>query len=273
MEQFSILLLAFLFGLAIGSFLNVVIIRLPKGESIAYPASHCVRCGTPLKWYHNIPLLSWLALRGKCAFCGEPISAQYPLVELLTALIFASVFYKLGLSLEALLTSLVFTLLLALSLIDLRYKAVPDSINLLALTLAIFATGDYFESFKDALLMAGGFALLRFYVSYYVSKKEELHLKRQLKRAPWLASYYPPYVMIEAMGEGDIMVAATMGAVLGIKLSLIAIFLAALFALPASLINRALKNDKELPFIPFLALGMYVAFIFQKELLSLIGVA
>ena len=170
-------------------------------------------------------------------------------------------------------TSLVFALLLALSLIDLRYKAVPDSINLLALTLAIFATKDYFESFKNALLMAGGFALLRFYVSYYVSKKEELHLKRQLKRAPWLASYYPPYVMIEAMGEGDIMVAATMGAVLGIKLSLIAIFLAALFALPASLINRTLKNDKELPFIPFLALGMYVAFIFQKELLGLIGAA
>ena len=83
-----ILAYAFIVGVAIGSFLNVVILRVPKGESISFPASHCPKCNNKLKFYHNIPLLSWIFLGGKCAYCKEKISLQYPLIEFLTSIIF-----------------------------------------------------------------------------------------------------------------------------------------------------------------------------------------
>ncbi len=82
------LALFFIIGLCVGSFLNVVIIRVPKEESIVFPASHCVKCNKALKFYHNIPLISWIFLGGKCAFCKEKISIQYPIIELLSGLIF-----------------------------------------------------------------------------------------------------------------------------------------------------------------------------------------
>ncbi|MRI83515.1 MAG: prepilin peptidase [Nitratiruptor sp.] len=262
---------AFLLGAVIGSFLNVLILRLPQGQSVVYPSSHCPRCKQPLKWWHNIPILSWLLLRGRCFYCKEPISIQYPLIELATGLLFLLVIAKEGPTIKGLLIALVFTLLLALSLIDLRFKAVPDSLNLLALTLAILAQEDWLRALHDALVLAGAFALLRFYVSYYVSKKEALMIERQIRRAPWLADYYPKFPMVEAMGEGDIMVAGTMGAILGIKLSIVAIFLAALLALPASLLQRLLKEDRELPFIPFLLAGFLLAYLFGQQILAAIG--
>ena len=251
----------FIFGLAIGSFLNVLIYRLPKYESIAYPSSHCPNCGKSLKWWQNIPLFSWLFLKGRCYFCGEKISIQYPLVELITAVIFLSVFLKNGINIYSLIISLVFAFLLALSLIDLFYKAVPDSLNLLALTLALFSSEDIFTNLKNALLMAGAFSLLRFYVSYYVSFKENIKIKNEVKRAPWLKSYFSQPLMIEAMGEGDIIVAATIGAVLGVKLSIIAFFISALIAIPASLFQRYFKKDVELPYIPFLTISFLIVFL------------
>ena len=273
MQEWIVLGFVTLLGLFIGSFLNVVIIRLPQGQSVAFPASHCPKCKKPLRWYHNIPLLSWLFLGGRCAYCKEPISAQYPIVEALTALIFFTVFYKNGVNLHSLAIALSFTLLLALSVIDLRYKAVPDSINLLAALLALFSSPDIVQNLKNGLLVAGAMSMLRFFVSYYVSKKEELYLKKTLQSAPWLKSYYPKYVMIEAMGEGDIIVGFTMGAILGVEATLVAIFLAALIALPASILNKALRGDRELPFIPFLAAGALLSFLFADQILGWIGVS
>ncbi len=263
---------ATLLGLLIGSFLNVLIVRLPQNRSVVYPASHCPKCYEPLRWYHNIPLLSWLFLGGKCAYCKEPISIQYPIVEALTALIFFAVFYKNGINLYSLATALSFSLLLALSAIDLRYKAVPDSINLLAATLALFSSPNILANLQNALLVAGALSMLRFFVSYYVSKKEELHLKRLIAKAPWLRDYYPKYIMVEAMGEGDIIVGFTMGAILGLKATLLALFLAALIALPASIFYKIVQGDRELPFIPFLALGAFLSYLFGSPLLEWIGV-
>jgi leader peptidase (prepilin peptidase)/N-methyltransferase len=271
LEQYSIALLAAVFGAVFGSFLNVVIVRLPQGKSVAYPASHCPKCGESLRWWHNIPLLSWLFLRGRCAYCKEPISPVYPFVELATALIFAALFYKEGPTLTALAYSLSFSLLLALSLIDLRYKAVPDSLNLLAFILAVAGAKDPLAALHDGLLMAGGFSMLRFFVSYYVSKKVDLQLRRERKRTPWLSTYHPKYVMIEAMGEGDVIVAATMGAILGLKGSLLAIFLAALLALPASVVRSRISGDTQLPFIPFLALGAFIAYLYSHDIVQLLG--
>lgn len=236
------LVLIAIFGVLFGSFLNVVILRIPLDESVSFPASHCMSCNTPLRAWHNIPLFSWLFLKGKCSFCGEKISIQYPLIELFSGLIFLLSALKFGLSFQAFGIALTFDLLLALSVIDYRYKMVPDSLNLGALTIAIFSVtslAQFGSNVTNALLFAGGFSLMRFYVSYIIKK--------------------------EAMGEADIMVAATMGAVLGIKLGLVAIFLGAVLALPALLLTRNESDEsKELPFIPFLALGCWLVLMFDS---------
>ncbi|MFZ3052800.1 MAG: prepilin peptidase [Sulfuricurvum sp.] len=229
-------LLVFILGAVIGSFMNVLIVRTPRDESVSFPASHCMSCNTPLRAWHNVPIFSWLFLRGKCSFCGAKISVQYPIIEILSALIFLFTAMKLGINLHSFGIALVFTLLLSLSVIDFYYKMVPDSLNLAALTFAILSAtslGQLGYNFTNALLFAGGFTLLRFYLSYALKK--------------------------EAMGEADIMIAATMGAVLGIQLALVAIFLSALLALPALLLTQSDDEDsKQLPFIPFLAMATWI---------------
>lgn len=229
-------------GILIGSFLNVLIIRIPKEESVVFPSSHCVKCGKNLRWWHNIPIFSWIFLGGKCAFCKDKISIQYPIIEFVSGVIFAIVYIKEGDLTLSFIVGGVFVLLLALSMIDFKFKEVPDSLNLLALSLAIFSSYELIDNFQNALLFAGGFTLLRFYVSYFVKR--------------------------EAMGEADIMIAATIGGVVGIKLGLVTIFLSALLALPAFLI--AGKRDMELPFIPFLAMALFIVYIGEEFFMSLL---
>lgn len=231
------LLFVFLFGLCIGSFLNVVIYRLPKQKSIISPPSSCPACGTKIKPWHNIPIIGWLILKGRCASCGAKISVRYPIIELLTGIIAVIVYYKTGLNIFFIINFAVFSTLLALSMIDFDYKAVPDSLNLLALTLAFFNSTDILNNFTNALILMGGMSLIRYYVSYIIKR--------------------------EAMGEGDIIVAGTMGALLGVKLALIAIFIGSALAILPSIYNRIKNNDFELPFIPFLALGTFIVWIFN----------
>jgi len=228
-------------GLAVGSFLNVVIIRVPKGESISLPASHCLTCKHPLKWYHNIPIFSWLFLGGKCAFCKEKISIQYPIIEALTTFIFISTAYQSSYVAEALILSTLFTMLLALSVIDLKYKAVPDSISIPALFVSLFVN-DFMISLNGMLILAGGFALLRILISWVIKK--------------------------EAMGEADIIIAGIIGAVVGVELGLAAIYISALIALPVFMIVKT--KGYELPFIPFLALGMYITWAFSSEVTTVL---
>src|SRR5215210_6905225 len=116
--------LALLFGLVVGSFLNVVAHRLPRGESLAHPGSRCPRCGTPVKPYDNVPLLSWLVLRGRCRHCGEPISARYPLVELATGLLFAAVVLAKGDAVDIALGLVLVTALVPIVLIDLERRLI-----------------------------------------------------------------------------------------------------------------------------------------------------
>ncbi len=228
-------------GLAIGSFLNVVILRIPENESISFPASHCPKCKTKLKFYHNIPIISWIILGGKCAFCKEKISLQYPLIEFLTALLFVIAYLKSGNIIQGGILGLLFSALLALSLIDLRYKAVPDLVSFPTLFISFFARG-FFVSFQDALLFAGGFALLRMVISWIIKK--------------------------EAMGEADIIIAAIIGATLGVNLGLSAIYISALISIPAFLIVG--KRGYHLPFIPFLTLGLFMTWLFDKQVLMIL---
>jgi len=230
----------FTFGIVIGSFLNVLIYRIPKGENIAYPASKCQSCQTPLKWWHNIPIFSWLFLGGKCHFCKEKISMQYPLIEFGTGVIAVLLYFKLGLVWYMPIVFMVFALLLALVMIDFKYMAVPDSLNLLALALAVIQP-NIIDSIQYALMSAGGLTLLRYYLSYF------------LKR--------------EAMGEGDIIVAGTMGALLGFPLFFYALFLSAILAIIPSLVAK----DKVVPFVPFLAISTFIVYLLDTQVSSLVN--
>jgi leader peptidase (prepilin peptidase)/N-methyltransferase len=247
-----VLLFALFIGLAIGSFLNVLIVRIPKGENVAFPPSHCPKCDNPLKWWHNIPLVSWIVLRGKCAYCQSPISKLYPIVELITGLIFLIVAMKTGLNAHWFVVSLIFALLLALSVIDFEYYAVPDSLNFTALVLALllpvvdfgwdWIVGDLEDfdlyrhalilSFKNAAIMGAAFFILGQVVKFLIKK--------------------------DALGEADIVIAATMGALLGFPLVLMAIYVAALLAIVPALFARG----HMVPFVPFLALGTWIVYIF-----------
>lgn len=122
----TILALVFVTGLSIGSFLNVVILRTLSEESIVFPASKCPKCQTPLKWWHNIPVFSYIFLRGKCAFCKEPISIQYPIIELLTGIIFTLLFMKFGLSFDTLFAWIFSALLIVIAGTDMKEKVVYD---------------------------------------------------------------------------------------------------------------------------------------------------
>jgi len=265
------LTIAFIFGLLLGSFLNVVILRIPKDESVVFGASHCYACNKALKPWHNIPLISWIFLGGKCAYCKTSISAQYPLIELLSGLIFVTLASKYGINFPIFFIALSFLTLLALSMIDFKYKMIPDSLNLLAIVFAILGAWDLqgvFLNLQNALIFAGGFTLLRFALSYYLTSSV---YRAGLKTKTSWNKHYDRTPFIEAMGEGDIMVAATMGALLGIELTLVAIFLSALLALPVMLAVRGKSAEEQrVPFVPFLAMATFIVYIFDTPIMAYI---
>ena len=237
-------ILAALVGLLVGSFLNVVIYRVPLGENIAFPASHCTSCNHPLKWYHNIPLFSWIFLGGKCAFCKEPISKQYPIVEFINALIWLMLFIKVGPVWWFPFVAASFSALLALSMIDFKYFAVPDSVNFFALGAALISPAllnmDMSNNIVQAFIAAGGLWLIGFVVSKVARK--------------------------EAMGSADVIVAGTMAALLGFPNFFIALFLSAILAIFPSL----LAKDTMVPFVPFLALATLIVYLFDAQAAQLI---
>ncbi len=228
-------------GMVIGSFLNVVILRLPEGKNIAFPSSHCYSCKNSLKWYHNIPVFSWVFLGGKCGYCKEKISFQYPLIEIFCGVLFALCYVKQVEFVPSIIHGVIFSCLLALSLIDLRYKAVPDALSIPTMILAFFAYPLDF-TLTYGLMFAGGFTLLRMIVSFVLKK--------------------------EAMGEADIIIAVIIGSLLGNPLGLVAIYLGAVISIPAFLMVR--KKDFELPFIPFLLAGLLITYLFDSQFLALI---
>lgn len=265
------LTIAFILGLVFGSFLNVIILRIPREESIVFGASHCYTCNHELRPWHNIPLFSWIFLRGRCAFCNTKISVQYPLIELFSGIIFLLLAYKFGLSIPLFFIAMSFLMLLALSMIDLKYKMVPDSLNLLAIFFAIIGAWSLHGvllNLQNALLFAGGFTLLRFALSYYLTSSI---YRAGLKTKTTWNKHFDRSPFVEAMGEGDIMVAATMGALLGLKLTLFAIFLSALLALPIMLlVLRKSKEEQRVPFVPFLALSTFIVYMFDSQILAYI---
>jgi leader peptidase (prepilin peptidase)/N-methyltransferase len=236
--------IAALVGAAFGSFLNVCICRLPEHESVVVPRSRCPDCYAPIRWYDNIPLLSYLWLRGRCRSCGVRISIQYPLVELVTAAIFAGSVLAYGVGWSALSTATFLTLLLGIGVTDAQRYIIPDAFSLggLGLGLLISLAPGAPEPLESAIGAAVGFVFL-----YVVAALGEYAFKKP------------------AMGGGDIKMMAMIGAFLGPFGALLTCFVAALVGTvvfgPVSL-----KTKKLVPFGVFLAVGAAVVLVWGDEL-------
>lgn len=236
-----------LFGAVIGSFLNVCIVRLPAEQSVVSPPSRCPRCGKPVEWRDNIPMVSWLLLGGKCRGCREPISILYPLVELATALIWAGVAWHYGLSLDALKGALFGTLLLGIALTDAREYIIPNEFTFggLAIGLVLSAAGGL-----DSVLAALVGAVVGFGILWLVGTAGRWAFKE------------------EAMGGGDIKMMAMVGTFVGWQGVLLTIFLGALAGtaifLPLTLVGR----KKLVPFGVFLAIGAAVTYVIGPSIIE-----
>jgi leader peptidase (prepilin peptidase)/N-methyltransferase len=241
--------IAGVFGAVIGSFLNVCILRWgaePK-ESIVRPPSHCPKCGVGLRWYDNIPMISWLVLRGRCRGCRAPISVQYPLIELVTALIWAFMVWRHGPSLEALRGAVFATVLLGIAMTDARAYLSPDEFSLGGLALGIlFALAAGKQALGVALLGgAVGFGLL------------------------WLVAIAGEWMFKqEAMGGGDIKMMAMVGAFLGWQGTLLTIFLGALIGSLIFVPLALLGKKKLVPFGIFLAIGAAATYLVGPAILT-----
>ena len=243
--------LFFVLGAIIGSFLNVCIYRIPRDASIVRPGSRCPACAAPILFYDNIPLISYMVLRGRCRKCGRTIPIRYPLVELITAALFV-VFYKaLGLSLE-LPVSLVFvSLLIVISFIDLDHLIIPDILSLGGLLLGVVfsffrSSFAYTDSLGGVLVGAG--------LLFAIAKLYELIRKR------------------EGMGGGDIKLLGMIGAFCGIKGVIFSLVSGSLLGTLAGLPLMLIKGEGmkyALPFGPFLSLGALLYAIAGNELIRL----
>lgn len=234
------------FGLIIGSFLNVVAYRVPRGQSIVTPRSRCTSCGEEVRALDNVPLLSWLFLRGRCRHCKAQISPRYPAVELVTGLAFVAIVLAQGVSLELLLHLPFAAMLIAVADIDFEHRIVP---NRILAPLAVWGIGVSALVRPDALpeLLIAGAAAFTFLLIAAVA--------------------YPA-----GMGMGDVKLAGVMGLYLGLSVApamLIAFLLGSIVGLAIMAREGAGARKKGVPFGPFLALGSLVALLAGSELIDL----
>jgi len=243
------MVLFFLFGLIFGSFLNVCIYRIPKGESIVWPSSHCPHCGAHIKPIDNVPVVSYLMLGGKCRSCKKRISVRYPLVELMTGFLFAGLFRKFGLSSETFVFLILGLLLIVISFIDIDYRLILNKITLPGIVLGAILTLSFrVLSYKQVLMgfaIGGGGLLMIALLGALLFRKE-------------------------SMGMGDIKLAAMVGVFLGVKgvafTLLFAFFVAALFSIGAMALKKA-NRKSQIPFGPFIAVASVVYLFWGEQMI------
>jgi leader peptidase (prepilin peptidase)/N-methyltransferase len=240
----------FIFGLCIGSFLNVCIYRLPESKSIVQPRSMCPHCGALIHFYDNIPILSYIALKGKCRHCSASIALRYPLVELISGAFALVVFLKYGIQLDALIYYAFIATLLVITFIDIDHRIIPDVITLPGIPIFLAASFALRQiSFVDSILgifVGGGSLFLVAWLYQLITKKE-------------------------GMGGGDIKLLAMIGAVIGWKGVLFTIFVASAVGTLSGLLIM-LKSRKTMklavPFGPFLAIGGIAYILFGPQLIT-----
>ena len=236
-QAVPLFVMVFVLGAVVGSFLNVCIYRIPAGLSVVKPRSRCPHCGTVIKWYHNLPILSWILLQGKCAYCGVGFSARYPLVEALNGFLFVLFFYRFAFHPVTPVIWLLSATLVVITFIDLDHQIIPDVISLPGIVVGFACSFlvpwvTWQESLTGVLL--GGGTLLAIALGYELLTRKE------------------------GMGFGDVKLLAMLGAFLGwpavFPIIFIGSVLGSLVGLPLMFLKKA-DGKLALPFGPFLSVG------------------
>ncbi len=239
-----ILMFSIVYGIIIGSFLNVCIYRIPLKQDIVYTSSHCMNCGTKVKWYDLIPVVSYLVLAGKCRTCKTKLSKQYPLIELLNGAAYLGIFHYLGLSYEAGMMCVLFSVLLVITLIDIRYKIIPNSILIFLMIVGIVYVVLVDQKFISSIIGFFAVSLILFLIAVISNGQ---------------------------MGGGDIKLMAVCGFIIGWQKILVALLIGSVFGSIIGITLILLKINKkkqQIPFGPYLSTGVFVAALFGTELIQ-----
>lgn len=253
----SLYIAVFVFGAVVGSFLNVCIYRIPRNQSIVFPASRCPSCNTPIKAWDNVPILSYIFLGGRCRACKEKISARYPLVEALNAFSYVAVLWRYGIGWGLIIYFLLVSALIVITFIDLDYLIIPDRITLPGIPLGI-AAGSFFLpdpfmraaelGYKASIIGAvGGFLF------YFLMAELSIRLFKK-----------------EGMGGGDIKLMAMIGGFMGWKTVILTTFAGSFLGSVSGIILMIAKGKGRgtlIPFGPFLAIGAVISLFFGQEIL------
>lgn len=248
MHDIIISIFTFIFGTLVGSFLNVVILRLPQNESIVLPASHCPDCEGPIKWHDNVPLVSFILLRGRCRSCSSPISWQYPIVELSMGLLSLALYLKFSLSLSFAIYFLLCAALLAVIVIDIYHQIIPDPISLTGILVGFgISFVNPHVTWQDSGLgiIGGGGVLYGIATTYYLFTKRE------------------------GMGGGDIKLLAMIGAFQGWQSLPFVIFSSSLLGtiVGVGFMIKQKKGGKTIvPYGPFLSIGSLLYLFFMERI-------
>lgn len=261
-------ILAFIFGSIVGSFLNVCIHRMPLGESIVWPHSHCPKCKKKIPAYDNIPFLSYIILKGRCRFCKEKISIRYPLVELLTAIMFVLVFSRYRLSYDFFVYIIFICALLIATFVDIQHRIIPDEISIGGIILGFILNSIKGFQLKpiaydlkpmlaslSGIIVGGG-------IIYLIGFLFDAVYFKILKRPPIQGE-------TSSMGGGDVKLLAMMGAFLGWQKAIIIFFLAPFFGAVIGIINLVIKKDHTIPYGPFLSLAAILSLFWADKIISL----
>ena len=259
-----------LFGLVVGSFLNVCIARLPEGLSIVTPRSRCPRCQSPIAWFDNIPILSYLILRGKCRNCGLPISFRYPLVELLNGLLYLWCFYEFGFGGETLIVMALCSSFVVILFIDMDHQIIPDAITLPGMIVGLIAAPFFMTALMEPLPF--GFSTVLpdgpYMRGLWNSILGLLSGGLPLFLIGWT---WEKLRKVEAMGGGDVKLMGMVGSFIGWKGALLTIMLG---ALSGSLVGGALialkkhKAENVIPFGPCLVFGAMASIFYGDSILT-----
>lgn len=268
-------ILVFIFGLCWGSFLNVCIFRLPKDKSIIKPPSSCPRCRKFIKWHDNIPLISYLALAGKCRYCRKRISIRYPMVEAISGLIFLVLYLNFGFSLIAFKFALFFSLLVLVSFIDIDYHAIPAYLCVVGIVAGLaFALAETFQVLNNGLYslervpiveaakaMVFGFGftyLFKFFGDAFIGFYLRLRKKDSIEGEK------------ESLGLGDVDFMGMVGVFLGVKSVILVFFLAPFLAVLYSVFALVFKKSHLIPYLPYLSLAAVIVFFYGDNILKCI---
>ncbi len=248
-------ILVFILGTVIGSFLNVCIYRMPKNESIIFPSSHCPSCKKNIHWYDNIPLLSYAALCGKCRFCGVKIPFRYPLVEIITGLLMTALFLRFGLTPKFAAYFIMSCGLIVSTFIDFEIQEIPDEISLGGLILGVVLSSA-FPSIMDRTTHMSGFI---YSVSGAAAGSGAIFLLGFLGKMVFKK---------EAMGGGDVKLMAMIGSIIGLKMVILVFFLAPFLGVIPGIVSKVRKGAETIPYGPFLSAAAIISVFFGNKILA-----